>query len=62
MINENLKLSGQLSIVLKDKAGNVKEQRDVKNLVVNSRNRHRFRYSAGVTRSSGFNNDLRHKQ
>jgi hypothetical protein len=36
MINENLKLSGQLSIVLKDKAGNVKEQRDVKNLVVNT--------------------------
>ena len=36
MINENLKLSGQLSIVLKDKAGNVKEQRDVKNLVVNA--------------------------
>ena len=36
MINENLKLSGQLNIVLKDKAGNVKEQREVKNLVVNS--------------------------
>jgi hypothetical protein len=36
MINENLKLSGQLSIVLKDKAGNVKDQREVKNLVVNS--------------------------
>jgi len=36
MINENLKLSGQLSIVIKDKAGNVKEQRDVKNLVVNT--------------------------
>jgi hypothetical protein len=36
MINENLKLSGQLNIVLKDKAGNVKEEREVKNLVVNS--------------------------
>ena len=34
MINENLKLSGQLNIVLKDKAGNVKDQREVKNLVV----------------------------
>jgi len=36
MINENLKLSGQLNIVLKDKAGNVKEEREVKNLVVNA--------------------------
>ena len=36
MINENLKLSGQLNIVLKDRAGNVKEQREVKNLVVNA--------------------------
>ena len=36
MINENLKLSGQLNIVLKDKAGNVKEEREVKNLVVNT--------------------------
>jgi|TARA_R110000744_G_scaffold229425_1_gene347439 hypothetical protein len=36
MINENLKLSGQLNIVLKDKAGNIKEQREVKNLVVNA--------------------------
>lgn len=35
MINENLKLSGQLNIVLKDKAGNIKDQREVKNLVVN---------------------------
>ena len=34
--NEKLKLSGRLSIVLKDKAGEVKEQRDVENLVVNS--------------------------
>lgn len=36
MINENLKLSGQLGIVLKDKNGNVKESREIKNLVVNS--------------------------
>ena len=35
MINENLKLSGQLNIVLKDKAGNIKDERTVKNLVVN---------------------------
>jgi len=31
-----LKLSGQLNIVLKDKAGNIKDQREVKNLVVNA--------------------------
>ena len=36
MVNENLKLSGQLNIVLKDKAGNVKDSREVKNLVVNA--------------------------
>ena len=36
MINENLKLSGQLNIVLTDKAGIVKEQREVKNLVVDA--------------------------
>lgn len=36
MINENLKLAGQLNIVLKDKDGNVKDSREVKNLVVNS--------------------------
>jgi hypothetical protein len=36
MINENLKLSGQLKIVLKDKAGTVKETREVKNLVVDA--------------------------
>ena len=35
MINENLKLSGQLKIVLTDKAGNIKDKREVKNLVVN---------------------------
>jgi hypothetical protein len=34
MINENLKLSGQLNIVLKDKNGKVKEERIEKNLVV----------------------------
>lgn len=36
MILENLKLSGQLNIVLKDKAGKTKEEREVKNLVVNT--------------------------
>jgi len=36
MINETLKLSGQLNIVLKDKDGNVKDSREVKNLVVNA--------------------------
>ena len=36
MIQENLKLSGQLNIVLKDKAGNIKEERVEKNLVVNA--------------------------
>ena len=34
MITENLKLSGQLNIVLKDAAGNIKDEREVKNLVV----------------------------
>ena len=36
MFNENLKLSGELSIVLKDKDGNIKDQRELKNLVVNA--------------------------
>ena len=36
MIQENLKLAGQLSIVVKDKDGNVKDTREVKNLVVNA--------------------------
>lgn len=36
MINESLKLSGALSIVLTDKDGNVKDSREVKNLVVNT--------------------------
>lgn len=35
-IQDNIKLSGELSIVLKDKDGNVKDTREVKNLVVNS--------------------------
>lgn len=36
MINENLKLTGQLNIVLKDKDGNIKDSRECKNLVVNA--------------------------
>jgi hypothetical protein len=36
MIKDQLKISGELSIVLTDKDGNVKEQREVKNLVVNT--------------------------
>jgi len=36
MINETLKLSGELTIVLKDKDGKVKEERKEKNLVVDS--------------------------
>jgi hypothetical protein len=36
MINENLKLSGQVNLVLKDKDGNVKENVEIKNLVVNA--------------------------
>lgn len=36
MINENLKLSGMLHIVLTDKNGNVKDTRTLKNLVVNT--------------------------
>ncbi len=34
MFDENLKLSGQVAIVLRDKDGNVKEERTEKNLVV----------------------------
>ena len=34
MINDNLKLRGDVAIVLKDKNGNVKESREIKNLVV----------------------------
>ena len=36
MINENLKLRGDVAIVLKDKDGKVKESRDINNLVVSS--------------------------
>lgn len=36
MINENLKLSGQLNIVLTGADGQVKDSREIKNLVVNS--------------------------
>lgn len=35
MLNDSLKLKGRVGIVLKDKDGNVKETRDIKNLVVN---------------------------
>lgn len=36
MINDNLKLSGEVKLVLRDKHGNVKDTREVKNLVVNT--------------------------
>ena len=36
MINDNLKLRGDVAIVLKDKNGNVKESRDINNLVVSA--------------------------
>lgn len=36
MINENLKLRGDVAIVLKDKGGKVKESRNINNLVVSS--------------------------
>jgi len=36
MINENLKMTGQVDMVLRDKDGNVKDAREIKNLVVNS--------------------------
>jgi hypothetical protein len=35
MINETLKLSGQVNLVLRDATGNIKEEREIKNLVVN---------------------------
>jgi hypothetical protein len=35
MINEELKLSGQVNIVLRDASGQIKEERDIRNLVVN---------------------------
>jgi hypothetical protein len=36
MFNENMKAKGRLSIVLKDENGNVKDTREVDNLVVNT--------------------------
>ena len=36
MINEDLKLRGDVAIVLKDKDGNIKESREIHNLVVSS--------------------------
>jgi len=36
MINEDLKLRGDVAIVLKDKNGNVKDSREINNLVVSS--------------------------
>lgn len=36
MINENLKLSGQVNLVLRDASGAVKEEKEIKNLVVNT--------------------------
>lgn len=36
MINEDLKLRGDVAIVLKDKNGNVKDSREIHNLVVSS--------------------------
>jgi len=36
MINDNLKLRGDVAIVLKDKDGNIKDTREISNLVVNT--------------------------
>ena len=36
MLNDSLKLKGRVGIVLKDKNGNVKETREIDNLVVNT--------------------------
>lgn len=36
MINENLKLRGDVALVLRDKNGNIKEEREIKNLIVTS--------------------------
>ena len=36
MLNDSLKLKGRVGIVLKDKDGNVKETREIDNLVVNA--------------------------
>ena len=35
MINEKLKLSGQVNIVLRDASGKIKDEREIRNLVVN---------------------------
>jgi len=36
MINDNLKLRGDVALVLKDKDGNIKDSREIHNLVVNT--------------------------
>ena len=36
MINDKLKLAGEVKLVLRDKDGNIKDTREVKNLVVNA--------------------------
>jgi len=36
MMNDGLKLRGDVALVLRDKNGNVKEERKIKNLIVNS--------------------------
>jgi hypothetical protein len=36
MINDNLKLRGDVALVLKDKDGNIKDSREIHNLVVNA--------------------------
>ena len=36
MINEKLKLSGQVNIVLRNAAGQIKDEREIRNLVVNT--------------------------
>jgi hypothetical protein len=36
MLNENLKLRGDVALVLKDKNGNVKETREINNLIVSA--------------------------
>ncbi len=36
MINEGLKLRGDVAVVLRDKNGNVKEERNIQNLIVNT--------------------------
>jgi hypothetical protein len=36
MLNENLKLRGDVALVLKDKNGNVKEKREINNLIVSA--------------------------